>query len=171
MARKTWPEPKIPDEVADWSLDWSDELDDGDVITASTWDVPTGITKTSESFADASTTIWLSGGTAGESYMFTNHVETQGGRHFDQEVVLRAEKDNDFASYADVDLADAYMDGAFHSDGWEDLGYDDKYKALVTATRTLDRQQWAGSKTDPLQENQWPRTGTGIDGATDAVVP
>lgn len=35
----------------------------------------------------------------------------------------------------------------------------DKDKALITATKMLDRQEWVGSKTSPTQELDWPRTG------------
>jgi len=50
--------------------------------------------------------------------------------------------DSDFAVYADVDTADAYMDGALHGDLWRSADDDTKGRALVTATRVLDRQLW-----------------------------
>ena len=54
---------KDPDEVLDYSIDWSTWLD-SDTISSSSWTVESGITKDSDSNDTTSTTIWLSGGTA-----------------------------------------------------------------------------------------------------------
>ena len=54
----TWPK-KDPDEVLDYSIDWSARLN-GDTISSSIWEVPTGITKNSDYFTDDATVIWLS---------------------------------------------------------------------------------------------------------------
>ena len=67
---------KDPDAVLDYSIDWSDWLTGSEVITVSTWTVPSGITKDSDSNDDTQTVIWLSGGTAGNSYTIVNHIET-----------------------------------------------------------------------------------------------
>lgn len=82
-----WPN-KDPDEVLDYQLDWSERLG-VDTISTSTWIVPEGITKDSDSHADSATTIWLSGGTIGESYEFTNRIVTDGGRTMDQSVKIK----------------------------------------------------------------------------------
>ncbi len=78
---------KDPDEVLDYSLDWTTWLD-GDTIATSTWTVPSGITKDSDSTTTTATTIWVSGGTAGESYVLLNRIVTDGGRTKDQTVLL-----------------------------------------------------------------------------------
>lgn len=83
----TWPN-KDPDEVLDYELDWSVRLGT-DTISTSTWIVPTGITKNSDTSDSTSATIWLSGGTAGESYTFTNRITTTGGRTMDESVKLK----------------------------------------------------------------------------------
>lgn len=171
MGALTWSEPKDPDEIEDFSVNWAGRLDEGDTVATSIWDVPVGLTMESNGFTASTTTIWLSGGTAGQSYEFNNRVVTTGGRTFDQEIWLRVDKDEEFISYATVEDADAYMDGAIHGSVWEDEDYTTKYKALVSATRMLDRQLWLGSKTDSAQLNQWPRTGTGVDGVEDDAVP
>lgn len=44
--------------------------------------------------------------------------------------------------YADVSVADMYLDAAIHAETWWTLDTDTKARALVTATRTLDRQTW-----------------------------
>jgi hypothetical protein len=84
---KSW-DPKDPDEILDYHVDWSERLDT-DTIDTSTWDVPSGITKMTDSTTTTISTIWLSGGTIGESYIFTNHINTAGGREMDQSVKLK----------------------------------------------------------------------------------
>lgn len=81
---------KDPDEVLDFSLDWSKRLN-GDTITTSTWIVPSGITKDSDSIGSPADTtiIWLSGGADNTTYELTNRIETAGGRTMDQTVRLR----------------------------------------------------------------------------------
>jgi hypothetical protein len=83
----TWPT-KDPDEVVDYSIDWTARLE-SDTIVASSWIVPSGITRNSDSFTPTSTTIWLQGGTDGAAYSFVNRVITAGGRTFDQTEVLQ----------------------------------------------------------------------------------
>ena len=88
MARTYWPN-KDPDEVLDYSIDWSDRLD-GDTIVSSTWEIVSGTvvegvnTRTSET-----TTVWLSGGAAGENAEIHNRIVTAAGRTMDQTVYLR----------------------------------------------------------------------------------
>lgn len=74
--------------------------------------------------------------------------------------------------YADLDAADEYMAGASHGADWRALTDDaDKARYLITATRTLDRQNWKGDKTSDTQELEWPRSDTGVDGVEDDTVP
>ena len=49
-----------------------------------------------------------------------------------------------YTVYADLDTADVYAGSAIHGDTWRDpeTTEDMKGRALVTATRTLDRQSW-----------------------------
>jgi hypothetical protein len=83
-----WPV-KDPDEVLDYVIDWSARLAISDAISSSSWpDFPSGITKDSDTFDDATTTIWLSGGTSGESYKLTNRIVTSGGRTMEETVKL-----------------------------------------------------------------------------------
>lgn len=71
--------------------------------------------------------------------------------------------------YIDLTDADAYFAVAIHAALWEAETDDTvKEKALITSTRILDRQTWAGTKYDASQELAWPRSGvTDRDG--DAV--
>ncbi len=50
---------------------------------------------------------------------------------------------------------------------------DNRARALVEATRLLDRQRWQGAKVDDGQALAWPRTGVTVDGAevSSASVP
>jgi hypothetical protein len=81
-----WPF-KDPDEVLDYGIDWTARLA-GDTIQTSTWIIPAGITKVSDSSTSTSTEIWLSGGAIGASLQITNRVVTSGGRTMDQSVTL-----------------------------------------------------------------------------------
>lgn len=83
---------------------------------------------------------------------------------------------SEFDVFADVATADQYLAAEFSDAAakWRDAAQTDadaKARALVSATRLLNRQQWPGSKTDEDQSLAWPRTGTGISGVEDAVVP
>lgn len=71
-------------------------------------------------------------------------------------------------SYIDADDADLYFADALHADEWAASTVPTKEKALVTATRMLDRQRWVGTKTASDQGLMWPRTGI-TDAAGTAV--
>jgi len=79
---------KDPDAVLDYQVDWSDWLDT-DTISTSTWTVPTGITKDSDTNTTTAATIWLSGGTAGTSYNIVNHIVTAAGREDDRTIIIK----------------------------------------------------------------------------------
>jgi hypothetical protein len=69
--------------------------------------------------------------------------------------------------YADLATANAYLDAQITATAWRAADDDTKKRALVSATRFIDRQQWQGSKTDEYQPLQFPRTGlTYPDGST-----
>jgi hypothetical protein len=78
---------KDPDAVLDFAINWADWLSD-DIITASTWTVPAGITKDRDSFHEFLTVVWLSGGTAGETYTLVNRIETDESRTEDRSVFI-----------------------------------------------------------------------------------
>lgn len=75
----------------DFNVDWSSWLSArADTIVVSTWVVDTpGITVSSETETTTSATVWLSGGTLGESYSLTNQITTAGGRSPDQRITVR----------------------------------------------------------------------------------
>jgi len=81
---------KDPADVLDYSVNWTAWLGT-DTITASTWDVPTGITKVSDTHTTTAATIWVSGGDVGATYLLTNQVVTQGGRTAERSITLAVE--------------------------------------------------------------------------------
>jgi len=94
MSIKQWDSPKDPDEVKDYRVDWVDGLDD-DTIASSVWSIGSAdeeagheLVIDSSTYAASSTTVWLSGGTAGLTYRLLNRVATAGGRTLDQTVKL-----------------------------------------------------------------------------------
>lgn len=82
---------KDPNAVLDYTVDWTRWLA-GDQIATSEWLVPTGLTKMADTKAASSATVWLSGGTAGQSYTVTNRITTTGGRTEDRSFTLRVEE-------------------------------------------------------------------------------
>ena len=79
---------KDPDSTLDYTIDWTHWLD-GDIITGSSWNVPVDLTVETNSFDNASTTVWLSGGVIGNLYECVNTINTQGGRQEDRTLYLR----------------------------------------------------------------------------------
>ena len=86
--RLTWPS-KDPDEVLDYSIDWSARMAN-DSIVASSFIVAPGanVAIVANSYSNTMTTVWLAAGTAGRVAKVTNHVVTAAGREFDQSVSL-----------------------------------------------------------------------------------
>lgn len=66
-----------------------------------------------------------------------------------------------YSVYATVEEADDYLAAAIHADTWraDTTDTETKQRALITATRLLDRQSWRGDKTDSDQALENPRTG------------
>jgi hypothetical protein len=60
-------------------------------------------------------------------------------------------------TYVAVEEAQEYFANRLHSNAWIDASDSDKYRALVTATKTIDRQSLKGRKTDPSQPLAFPR--------------
>jgi len=70
-------DPKDPDDIDYFGIDWGPYLSDvGESISTSTWIVPAGIIKDSDSVDGTISLIKLSGGTAGASYLLTNRITT-----------------------------------------------------------------------------------------------
>ncbi len=80
---------KDPSEVLDYTVDWgANILATGETISTSTWTVPSGITKDSDSKTNTTTVIWLSGGTADTDYDLVNKIVTSGSRTFERTITI-----------------------------------------------------------------------------------
>jgi len=81
---------KDPDAELDWKIDWGSKgwLGATETIQTSTWIVPAGLTKVSDTHDDTTATIWLTGGTAGVVYTVTNRVATSADRIDDRSIVI-----------------------------------------------------------------------------------
>jgi hypothetical protein len=97
--RPIWTARKDPDAVLDYTIDWNASaasggpwLVTGDTIKTSVWVVPAGITKVSDTKSTTVTTVWLSGGTAGETYDIVNRITTDGGRTDDRTIRIIVEE-------------------------------------------------------------------------------
>jgi len=82
---------KDPDAILDYAVDWSRWLA-GDTVASSVWIVPTGLTKATESNTATKAIVWLSGGTAGQTYTVTNRITTAAGRTEDRSFTIRVEE-------------------------------------------------------------------------------
>ena len=75
---------KDPDDIDNFSWDWSDELATGEtILTRAFPDPPAGITIDNSAIDGGKVTATLSGGTAGESYDLTCRITTSLGRQLD----------------------------------------------------------------------------------------
>lgn len=81
---------KDPAAILDYSIDWSLWLN-GDTIATSSWTVPAGLTKQSDTNNTSSTTVWLSGGTLGQTYTVTNRITTANGRTDERSILIKVE--------------------------------------------------------------------------------
>src|SRR5512143_3859423 len=75
-------------EALDYMMEWDHVLVTGEVITASSWIVPSPLVKGSDSFTDNTATVFISSGVAGQSYEVTNHIHTSAGREYDQSFII-----------------------------------------------------------------------------------
>jgi len=85
---------KTADEIETFGIDYSDRLSNAifqnDTIDTTSWTVPDGITKDSDTKdkQNTRTTIMVSGGTSGDRYTLTNLVTTVGGRTLEEDIVI-----------------------------------------------------------------------------------
>lgn len=71
---------KDPKAVLDYAFDWTDWLADGETISSYVVEVETGLTEDSNGVLLGVVTVWLSGGTAGETYKVACTITTSEGR-------------------------------------------------------------------------------------------
>ena len=74
---------KGPTEILDHSVSWVDILDPlGDTITDALCEVDGDMIVYNAQFTPYDTTLWLSGGTAGQRYTASHTITTSSGRKF-----------------------------------------------------------------------------------------
>lgn len=85
----TWSS-KDPDELLDYSLNWSQALA-GDTISTSDWAISGdgGLVENHATKSSSATVIWLEDGGLNQTYTVTNTIGTAGGRTFQQSVNIR----------------------------------------------------------------------------------
>jgi len=66
-------------DVLDYRADWEVWLN-SDTISTSEWTVPTGLVEDSDSNTTTDATVWISGGTVGDTYTVSNKIVTAAGR-------------------------------------------------------------------------------------------
>ena len=83
---------KQPVDVQDYDIDYSEWLPEGDTLVSATVDTPNGITLDSYLVDTPIVKIWVSGGTAGQSYKFQIIGTTEYGRVKETELVVRVKE-------------------------------------------------------------------------------
>jgi hypothetical protein len=95
MSQQTFTTIKDPNEVLDYKFDWATNvLAVGETISTSTVTASAGITKASDSITDTNTTVtvWLSGGTAGQSYTVASRITTSSARTYERTMTVRVQE-------------------------------------------------------------------------------
>ena len=79
-----------PSAALDYSFDWSAWLTaESDTISTYTVTVPAGLTLDSDSETSGVVTAWISGGTAGTTYLVVCEIVTSGARTDQRTITLR----------------------------------------------------------------------------------
>ena len=79
---------QCPGSRLDYTVNWTDWLEEGDELTASTWSSSPQITFESATFTGVQATAFITGGTAGVTYTVTNSITTTAGRDHCQKFTL-----------------------------------------------------------------------------------
>jgi hypothetical protein len=81
--------PKHPDSTKWYWIEWSaDELQNA-AVTASSWDLPAGISMDQQSLSGYRAGVRLSGGTDGEKYEVVNTISTDAGETLHETLLIR----------------------------------------------------------------------------------
>lgn len=80
---------KDPGATLDFGVDWSEWLDENEVIAESAWAVPAGLTLASHGHTDTLAVAWLAGGTAGQTHTVANRITTSAGRTDERSMTIK----------------------------------------------------------------------------------
>jgi hypothetical protein len=83
---------KDPSDVLDYQVDWSKWLQAGETLVSRTVTPDTGITVDSSVLGVDKVTIWLSGGTIGNTYRIGCRVTTSQGRTAERSLRIQVEE-------------------------------------------------------------------------------
>jgi hypothetical protein len=125
--------------VADFTLDWIDELESGDTISESEWiNVEAGISIDSrpDTHTARTTTVWIGGGTLGQVYSLTNQITTAGGRVYEETVELRIPIPAVIPGFSGCVWP---LDPACLTDSWNTYDEATQLRAASLASATLTR--------------------------------
>lgn len=155
---------KDPDEVLDYGVDWTERLD-GDTIATSAISLVTaaGLTIGSQSNTTTASSVWLSGGTAGETAELLCRITTAAGRTMDEEITLAivATDETNSEFYGSTAGFRAFADKRGLS--YAGKTAEQMRQALYRASEYVDsayRSQFPGVKTGGrAQVREWPRAG------------
>lgn len=154
---------KDPDEGIDFGIDWTPVIGD-DTINTSEWigPVPAGITvgtgPKAPSINGKVTTIWLSGGTVGVEYRFTNRIVTLGGRTFDRDQAIRIQSTPTLLPGYDGCLWP--LDPACLTEEWDK--YDDTVRTRATALASSSLYRLTGYRVGGCPVKVRPRPQRGL---------
>jgi hypothetical protein len=81
-----------PSDLADYDIEWADLLEAGETISASTWRIHPSLTKSSDTYGDTATKIWIRYGTPSKDHWMENIITTSGGRTFQRTVWVRVKQ-------------------------------------------------------------------------------
>lgn len=74
-------------------------------------------------------------------------------------------------SYASEETAQCYFDGRLHSEAWDCASSTDRCKALLEATRRIDRLNFAGLRTSDYNSRLATLSDTGVMTANNILLP
>ena len=85
-----WVSPKDPGDITNWTADYAAEMTAlSDTLATASWVLPSGITEVAESNTTTTSSVKISGGTAGQKYDCVNTVTTTtSGETFERTVQL-----------------------------------------------------------------------------------
>lgn len=78
------PAEKVPADILDFTLDYSQQLESGETISTSAWTSSGDLTvgTPASTHTTNSATVWLSAGTAANTYIITNTITTNQNREY-----------------------------------------------------------------------------------------
>jgi|JI10StandDraft_1071094.scaffolds.fasta_scaffold08998_3 hypothetical protein len=82
---------KDPDATQDYLFNWAAELD-GDTISTATFSLSDGLTSVSTSNTTTTASVFVSGGSEGQTYRIRSRVVTAGGRTYDKTIYVAVQE-------------------------------------------------------------------------------